>query len=643
MARYPEMKLSDKELGMDRSISRRDFLDGAAAVAAVTAMSGGALAGGDESAGATAVDYPPRRSGFRGSHPGSYEAAHELAWQGREDWGPVRDAEPDDYDLLVVGAGISGLSAAYLYRKEHPDARILLLDNHDDFGGHAKRNEFELDGRTIISYGGAQILQDPGRYSAIARNLLADLGVDTRRFESAYDHEFFRRNRLADATYFDSETFGSDRLVNYSLMEYRQFLPLAATSLAAEDAVSQMPLGTNARRELLRLLEARGDRLTGMAAREQREYLRRLSYRDFLERHMGVTDPEIFALYQGLIVDSSASIEVSSALGVMGYSGFPGLQATALSTYEDVAEPYIFHFPDGNASIARLLVRSMIPRAAAGTTMDDIVLTKFDYSKLDEEDSRIRLRLNSTVVRVEHEGSPRDSKRVSAIYAKDGKVHRVRGKHCVMAGYNAMIPHICPELPAVQREALAFAIKSPIVYTSVLLRNWRAWKKLGIGFFSSPGAYYAVAMLDFPVSMGGYRYSANPDEPIVVHMERFATGDDPVATPREQRLAGRRELFATSYETIERETRRQLAGALAAGGFDPAEDIAGITVNRWGHGYSYLYNPKFDSGYEDNAYPHITGRQRLGRITIANSDAGASASINAAIDQAHRAITEIAI
>ena len=635
------MNLSDKELGMDRSISRRDFLNGAAAITTVTAIPGGALAGSKESAEAAAVGYPPGRTGPRGSHPGSYEVAHELAWQGRQDWGRVHDAESDVYDLVVVGAGISGLSAAHFYRKEHPEARILILDNHDDFGGHAKRNEFELDGRTIISYGGAQILQDPGTYSAVTRNLLTDLGIDTKRFESAYDHEFFRRNGLADATYFDSENFGSDQLVNCSLMEYRQFLPLATSSLDVKDAVSQMPIGENAARELLQLLEARGDRLTDIAANEQEEYLWRLSYRDFLERHMGVTDPEIFALYQGLVVDSSASIEVSSALSVMSYSGFPGLKATALSQYDSVAEPYIFHFPDGNASIARLLVRSMIPRVAAGTTMDDIVLTKFDYSKLDEEDSGIRLRLNSMVVRVEHEGSPENSKQVSATYVKDGKVYRVRGRHCVMAGYNAMIPHICPELPAGQREALAFGIKSPIVYTSVLLRNWRAWKKLGIGFFASPGSYYAVSMLDFPVSMGGYSYSANPDEPIIVHMERFAKGNDSHATPREQRLAGRRELFATSYETIERETRRQLAGALVGGGFDPAADIAGITVNRWGHGYAYRYNPKFDSGYEKNKYPHIVGRQRLGRITIANSDAGASASINAAIDQAYRAISEL--
>jgi len=635
------MKFTDKELGMDQSISRRDFLNGAAAITTVTAMPGASLADGNDSADAAAAGYPPSRTGSRGSHPGSYESAHDLVWQGRQDWGRVRDAESQVYDLLVVGAGISGLSAAHLYRKEHPDARILILDNHDDFGGHAKRNEFELDGRTIISYGGAQLLESPGSYSASTKGVLTDIGIDTKAFETAYDHEFFRRNGLADATYFDGEIFGTDRLVNRSLMEYRQFLPLAATSLDVKDAVSQMPIGDNARRELLQLLEAQDNRVTDVPDDEQEEYLWRLGYREFLERHMDITDPEIFALYQGLIVDSCASIEASSALSVMTYSGFPGLKATALSGRDIVDEPYIHHFPDGNASIARLLVRKMIPQVADGTTMHDIVLAKFDYSKLDEEDSSVRLRLNSMVVRAEHEGLPEKSDQVSVTYVKDGEAYRVRARHCVMAGYNAMIPHICPGLPTVQREGLAFGIKAPIVYTSVLLRNWRAWKKLGIGFFASPGGYYAVSMLDFPVSMGGYTYSANPDEPIVVHMERFAKGNDPTLSPREQRLAGRRELFATPYETIERETRSQLAGALAGGGFNPAEDIAGITVNRWAHGYAYRYNPKFDSGYQDGERPHVIGRQRFGRISIANSDAGASANIGAAIDQARRAIAEI--
>jgi spermidine dehydrogenase len=113
------------------------------------------------------------------------------------------------------------------------------------------------------------------------------------------------------------------------------------------------------------------------------------------------------------------------------------------------------------------------------------------------------------------------------------------------------------------------------------------------------------------------------------------------ASPREQSKAGRRELYATSFETIERETRAQLAEALRDGGFDPANDIAAITVNRWGHGYASGYNSRFDLHYQAGEYPHEVGRARLGRITIANSDAGAKATIDTALDQAQRAVAEL--
>jgi spermidine dehydrogenase len=204
-----------------------------------------------------------------------------------------------------------------------------------------------------------------------------------------------------------------------------------------------------------------------------------------------------------------------------------------------------------------------------------------------------------------------------------------------------MIRHLCPELPTAQREALSLAVKTPIFYTSVLLRDWRAWKKLGIGCASSPGGYYSVAFLDFPVSMGGYQHAQSPDEPVVVHLERFPKGKDHKAPIREQLRAGRYEMFTTPFETIERETRTQLSGMLSSGGFDPARDIEAITVNRWAHGYSSWYSPLFDPEFESDAYPHIIGRKRFGRIAIANSDAGANATIDAAIDQAHRAVAEL--
>jgi len=634
----------DRNLGMDRPISRRDFLNGVAVVAAGALAAGGAKA--DPSLllreGTKPKDvYPPLRTGARGSHPGSFEVAHQLGREGRRDFGEVLEPDSDLYDLVVVGAGISGLSAAHFYRKQKPNARILLLDNHDDFGGHARRNEFEVAGRTLLCHGGSQTLQEPAQYSDVMKGLLRDLGVETKRFEQAYVHDFFRKHGLQGGTYFDRETYGTDRVVRYPLMDYSNFIPLAATELSAEKAVAQMPLGENAKRELLHLLSVRENQLPDVAASDQAKFLRRLSYRDLLTQYLGVTDPEILSLFQGLTADAGSSIEIASALGVMSYIGLPGLNGTAIADYESLDEPYIHHFPDGNASIARLLVRSMIPRVAPGTTMEDVVLARFDYDRLDEADSNVRLRLESTAVRVEHDGAPGKAKRVGVTYVRGGQAHRVWGRACVLAGYNSMIRHLCPELPQAQRDALALSLKTPIIYTSVALTNWHAWKKLGIGYVASPGSYYAVAMLDFPVNLGGYRYAENPDDPIVVHMERFPKGSDFEASEADQIRAGRYEMYSTPFETVERKTRRQLAGILSGGGFDPAKDIAAITVNRWGHGYANWTSPPSRAEHEDATPPHVIGRKRLGRIAIANSDAGARANISSAVVQAHRAIEEL--
>jgi len=618
---------------MNRDITRRDFINGAAAASLAGTLP--SLA-----AGAEPSAYPPMHTGLGGNRPGSFETAHQLVWNGRTDWGDIADRAEGDWDLVVVGAGISGLAAAFIYRQAKPDARVLILDNNEDFGGHAVRNEFVVGGRTLLGYGGAQSLEEPSSYNEPTRQLLRDIGVDTDVFYEAYDREFFRRHGLAGATYFDKASYGVDRLVPYALVDYTRFLPMARGRVSPDDAVRQMPLGDRAKRELARFLSYDEDRLAGIPAAQQEDYLWSTTYRDFLARHMGITDPEIFRLFSGLPADATCSIERASAMEVMSYVGLPGLHATALRDEATHDEPYIFHFPDGNASIARLLVRKLMPRVAGGTSMEDVLLARFDYGLLDEPGAAVRLRLGSTVVSATHDGTPDDADFISITYVKDGGASRVRARHCIMAGYSAMLPAICPALPAGQKAAQARAIRAPILYTTVVLNNWRAFASEKVGFFAAPGAYHAVAMLDFPVSLGEYRYSADPDEPIVVHLERFAIGDDPLASPAEQRLNGRRELYATTFADIERQTRMQLAGALGGGGFDPARDIEAIVANRWGHGYAMGFESDCDE--DGNCQdPHVTGRQRFGRIAIAGSDAGASAYIGAAVEQAHRAVHEL--
>ncbi|MBT4519342.1 MAG: NAD(P)-binding protein [Halieaceae bacterium] len=642
------MSPSDRELGMHRRISRRDLLHGVGALTAGAILppalgAGQAFTPRGGSVPSPADIYPPALGGLRGNHVGSFEVAHQLGRQGRRDWGAVQDSDGVLYDLVVVGAGISGLAAAHFYRKRYPQAQVLIVDNHDDFGGHAKRNEFQLGGRTLVGYGGAQTLEEPSGYSAVVKGLLKDLGVDTKKFNKAYDRDFLRRHGLGAGVHFNREKWGSDRVVPIDLGVFEGYLPVAPSPLSIQQAVQKMPISKAAKRELKRLLLTDEDQMPEISGAKKWRYLYSISYRDFLSKHLGIREPEVFALLQDLAADSGVGIESATALSAIGYNGLPGWDAAGLPGGEE-DEPYIHHFPDGNASIARLLVRRLIPTVAGGNTMEDVVLAKFDYAKLDLETSSVRLRLNSTVTRVAHEGDLRSAAKVHVSYVRGGRAFRVQARNCVLACNNSIIPHLCPELPKAQREALAFQVKIPILYTNVALRNWQAWKRLGIGAVVAPGSYHINAALDFPVSLGGYAFSGGPDEPAVVHMERFPHRSNEGLTAREQYRLGRQELLSTSFETIERHVRVQLSSMLQEGGFDPARDIQGITVNRWAHGYAYWYNPLFDTVYEDDddpRYPHMKARKPYGRIAIANADAAANAMFEAAVEQGHRAATEL--
>ncbi|NKB39433.1 MAG: FAD-dependent oxidoreductase [Gammaproteobacteria bacterium] len=640
------IKAFDLELGMKCSITRRDILHGIGGLSAAALLPGcsindlipdGRHPPDDDSS------YPPSLTGLRGNHKGSFEVSHQLGREGRREWGHVEEAEAELYDLVVVGGGISGLSAAHFYQKNNPNARILILDNHDDFGGHAKRNEFQIGGRRLIGYGGSQTLAEPGGYSNIVKGLLNDLEIDPKFFENAYDQDFYKRNGLKAGLHFDREKWGSDHIVRYDWGMFTNYIPLAPSTLSAQEAVSQMPISDAAKTELLSILLAEEDQIPEIPADAKTRYLSRISYRDFLSHKLNITEDEVFEVLQDLTSDSGVGIESTSAQFAIEYSGLPGRAAAGMPPAHE-AEPYIHHFPDGNASVARALVQKLIPSVADAKTMVDRLTARFDYSKLDQASEAVRLRLNSTAVKIEHDGDTMTAREVYVTYVKDKKTFRVKAGNCILACNNSAIPYLCPQLPAEQREALSFQVKTPILYTSVALRNWRAWKNLGIGAVYSPGAYHVHSALDFPVSFGDYDYANNPDDPVIVHMERFPHKPYQGLTGRQQFKLGRHELISTSFATIERNIRHQLTSMLGAGGFDPAKDIQGITVNRWAHGYASWYNPLFDTVYEDEndeRYPHMRGRKRFGRIAIANSDAAASAMMEAAVEEGYRAVTEL--
>jgi spermidine dehydrogenase len=538
-------------------------------------------------------------------------------------------------DLVVVGAGISGLSAAWFYRWREPGASILIVDNHDDFGGHARRNEFLVDGRRLITYGGSETMETPNTsYSDVAKALLRALGVELEAFETAFDRELYPSLGLSRGVFFAREAFGVDALVTGDPMRMvaDDVPPDRMNARPIEAFVGDFPISPQARAQLLRLFTSDRDPFAGRAMDEKLRTLRGMSYRDYLTTRWGLDDVATNT-FQGRPHDFfAAGIDAISALDAFetGYPGFGGIGLPPPGVDREV--PYIHHFPDGNASIARLLVRELVPGVAPGSTMRDVVTAPFDYARLDRAGSATRVRLASTVVHVEN----RDEG-VDVVYARGDALRRVRASHAILAGYHMMIARMMPELPPAQRDALSRNVKAPLVYAKVAVRDWRPWVRLGVHEITNPMGFFSRTKLDYPVSLGDHVAPRSPDEPHVLHLVHVPAQPNGGSLAERYR-AGREALLAMPYDALEERIRDELTRMLGPGGFAFDRDVAAITVNRWGHGYSFGGEP-FEDPLVERVYERA--RARRGNVAIGNADAGWSAYANVAIDQAHRAVGEL--
>jgi spermidine dehydrogenase len=634
---------------MSRPVARRDFLEGvalAATVGAATPAFANAVAATiTAQAAQNASDYyPPGLLGMRGDQPGSFQAAHAL----RDDnfWNQAHALTDtgEFYDLVVVGGGISGLAAAFFYRTAKPKAKILIVENHDDFGGHARRNEFLVNGRTELINGGSLDIDSPTPYSAVSSGLLKSLGVDPARLEKeCADSAVYRGLKIG--IFFDRETFGADKLVPIDMDEDGKAAPEAWKAFVAKS-----PLSDSAKQSILRIETGQVDYFPGLTGNQKKEKLWHTSYRDYL-LHVVRADPAVIPLYQhrsdeewGVGADAISALDSWG----MGYPGFAGLKlepgGPALkhmgytpAGYSTTGGSEFFHFPDGNASIARLLVRTLIPGSMPGHDAQDIVTARCDYAKLDRPENQVRVRLNNLVVRVRNLGNAVEVAYGDSRGSKE--VYRVRAGNCVLACWNMIIPWLMPELPEKQKEALRNLVKTPLVYASVALRNWRSLHKLGVRRVYAPGEYFSSLVLNPVLNIGNYHSPRAPGDPVLLRMVgAFAS---PGLSEYDQNRAGRAKLLQTSFEEFERHIRDELGRILGLGGFDPARDIEGICINRWAHGYAPEYNALWEKNYDAEHTPNLIARRRSGRVAIANSDSGYAAFTDVAIDQAHRAVEEL--
>ena len=634
---------------MTAKITRRDLLNGMAiSVGGLVFDAYGAgpskqrnatlneLAMGNEN-----LHYPPTLTGLRGSHEGSFEVAHALAWRGEK---------PDQYkaldqhfDLVIVGAGMSGLAAAWYYRqKMGNDHRILILDNHDDFGGHAKRNEFHHEGRMVLSLGGAQNLESPGNYSDTAANLMTDIGIDDEAIDAMNantpDGDLLGGKFHADVGMSIPTDDGHLTLGGHWL----KFLHGRGNY---REAVRTLPFEKHEQDRLIAFFGGERDYLDDLSLGEKYDYVNSVSYNRFLIDRVGLTEQSAQMIGVHLRILNGPSGWNHTVFEAIA-SGAPGLQAMGWVAsladsigavlVDNFAEAYMF--PDGNASVARLLVQKLIPVVAPNMQgFKDVATAKFNYSALDQVDQPTKIRLNSTVVGVRQ--AERDQ--VEVDYVQQGTASRITAENCILACYNGLIPHLCPEMSDEQKTGLSYGVKVPFVYANVLLKNGRAFSKLGVSFTQCPYDPFQWVSAAPTMTTGGYEPPRNGEDPMAVLMMSTPTpATEEVGSTRDLFRMGRHTIYSTTFEQYEKDIRAQLQALLGKHGFNHETDIQAITVNRIPHGYAYSYMGLDDPEWDEGQAPHELGRARFGRISIANSDSEATPLMDSAFDAAFRAVEE---
>lgn len=633
--------------GFGPKITRRDFLNGA------TLGVGGALLGGPAPGVGQQRFTAPRPSldpgwygyggvgDYRDSHgntPDVVAAAHRL----RDGEFPVVVDQLDsveEYDLVIVGAGMAGLGAALEYSKKRKSGQTcLMLENHPIFGGEAKENEFQVNDTRLIGPQGANgffvpaavadsesATGDPRYYAEldIPREFtLREVPAAEGELNFCADNFGYMVRGLQDNTsvghFFNSgETGGGE----WAIDMWQRRLANTPLSIAARETLTRWY-----RTGAMRRFDSDEDAMRALDI---------MSYKQFLEEELGMR-PDATA-YADLFLASACGLG-SDAISAYAASKLP------MPGLSDVPPPELrrVSFPGGNSGFVRYFVKRLIPAAISGDAgFEDIITGRINFAALDRDRQPLRMRLSSTVLSVMHEGDPENSDRVSIVYTRNGEIRGVRAKAVVMATGGWMNRFAVRDMPEPHREAYAQFQHAPFLVANVALTNWRFLYRLGITaaiWDRADGDFGYTCNIRNPMQVGSYQPPLDPDKPTILSFYTpFYYPGLPVKT---QVSIGRAELLSTSYAEYERRIRAQMMKLFGSSGFDPDKDVAGIILNRWGHAYSVPY-PGFYGGAAGNA-PRDVIRNGYGRIAFGHSELDGLQHYGPAADEGRRAFNQVA-
>jgi spermidine dehydrogenase len=639
MPKHRSKPLGDQQLGMQEPITRRDFLgstllaSGAVLMDALTPQE--LLAQNDEFTGYGGV--------------GEYSNSNGNTWPVLLAGHKIRDAVynrlPDDvvetgeaYDCVIVGGGISGIAAALFFRRKAPRAKCLVLENHPIFGGEAKQNEFLVDGKSLIAHQGSAIyqLQDPQSFLA---QFYQSIGLESPKLSyqkwAGSQPEMPLSRTPYDAVGMDFGQYGFWFGAKFG------HKPGLWVMDPVRKKLEGAPILDSTRTEWARFLT--GTPVDGKKfehPKEEGDAISRYLDTITLEQHY----MERFGLSRDTVRTFLSPVE----------GGGSGLGPDALSAYADYAFEMLRPVPDetgamdqmfpgGNTTIARLMVKTLLPAAMDGpNTVEGVSRNNVNFAALDNPDAPARIRLGSTAVAVQHDGDPAKTSSVLIVYERGGKLYRVKARSVVMAGGSWTTKHIVRDLPESHRQAYAQFYRSPCMMANVAVRNWRFLFNKGLSgcrwFDGLIGNYMEVRKLALTA---GADPTITPDSPIVLSLKVLYSY--PGLSTEDQGNRGRVEMLSTSFLEYERAIRRQFTDMFADSGFVVSRDIAGIILNRWGHAY-LSPQPGFFFGKDGKPAPRETLRKApFGRIAFANTDLAGAMDHRYSILEAQRAVNQLLV